>query len=164
MLAHNLSILHEHARNHGEMKANKAGLREKLERFSKRFREKHEPSANEQPSIDTVTGPSIPPAETEPVTGPSPKLSEQSTSQMGLWGKAAASLNPGDRDTLERLIKSKREYHDGPRPVSLANEVDSTLSRAKKLKEEDKEATWRPVSPLWSQSLTSRQAQQVDES
>ncbi|KND94251.1 hypothetical protein TOPH_00804 [Tolypocladium ophioglossoides CBS 100239] len=77
-----------------------------------------------------------------------------------LWEKAADSLDPEDRKKRDHLIKCKREDHAAdPIPEgqggssatedlwgSLATgDVNHILSRAKRLNEEDKEATCRPV-------------------
>lgn len=141
------------------MKENKKGNRESFrkripKRFPKRLRGYHEesqsnePLANVEASTDTATAPLSPPAQPEFILVPSPEQSRQDASQMGLWTRAANSLGPRDREKLENLVRSKFDCPNGHGPDSLADEVNSTLSRAEKLKEENKEVTWRPVSPL----------------
>lgn len=123
-----------------------------IKHFPKRLRSKspksplNRPPAREEASSDAVTTSSIPPAQKALVLVPSPVQSEQNPSQKGLWVTAADSLDPGDRGKLDNLLRSKRECPNGRGPDSLADEVSSTLSGAEKLKEEGREATWRPVS------------------
>jgi hypothetical protein len=59
-----------------------------------------------------------------------------------LWEKAASGLDPEDQEKLG-LIKSKREGQAADPDV-----VSHIVSRAKELKEENKEATWRPVGSI----------------
>ncbi|KAG6355420.1 hypothetical protein INS49_003382 [Diaporthe citri] len=76
---------------------------------------------------------------------PPAEQSKEDAKHMGLWTRAANNLDPRDREKLDNLIRSKVECLNGHGPDSLADEVNSTLSRAEKLKEESKEVTWRPV-------------------
>lgn len=129
-----------------------------LKRFPKQVRLDHEkspsngPSENFEASTDSANDQSVPPATPESVLVPSPEQSRQNYSHTGLWARAADSLDPGDREKLEKLVRSKRECPNGHGPDILADEVNSTLFRAEKLKDENKEVTWRPVSPLCSQN------------
>jgi hypothetical protein len=76
-----------------------------------------------------------------------------------LWGKAAKSLDKGDLEKLNRLIKSKQEGEEagpskGHEGCLLSDghdndptaEVSLVLSRLQRLKDKDEDATWRPVS------------------
>lgn len=134
--------------------SNRGKLRERLlKHFSKRLRGDHEdnpprmPVANIELRTD-VTDPSSPSAEDNSVSVPSPEQMKQDCSQMGLWMRAANSLGPRDREQLGKIIRSKRNYLDGREPDLLAEEVNSTLSRAEQLKMEGKESSWGPVSPF----------------
>lgn len=141
--------------------------------FLKKIREKHKrsppnkPSESEAARGNTSITPSNPPAQTEPCLGASdgsrlPEQSKQTPPQLGLWGKAADSLDRGDREKLDILNRSKRQASDGHVRDSLADEVNLVLATAEKLKEEDKEATWKPVGSLRPQSVRKTHAQQVD--
>ncbi|PNY28364.1 Uncharacterized protein TCAP_01706 [Tolypocladium capitatum] len=77
-----------------------------------------------------------------------------------LWEEAADSLDPENRKKLDHLIKCKREDHAAdPTPKrpgessttedhwgpSVTDDVNMVLSRAERLREDNKEATWQPV-------------------
>lgn len=134
-------------------KDNRGSFRERLiKRFPKRSRRDHEKSqsnevlANVEASINTATAPPAPPAQIESILEPSPEQSKQDAKHMSLWTRAANSLDLRDREKLESLVRSKLEYPNDHGPDSLADEVNLTLSRAEKLKDESKEVAWRPVS------------------
>lgn len=138
--------------------------------FWKKLRGKHQECppdkspASAGASGHAITFPSNPPAQTEPGSGassgnPSPEQGKPGPSQLGLWGKAADSLDRGDREKLDILIRSKREAFDGHGRDSLADDVNLVLATAEKLKEEDKEATWKPVSSLRPQNSHKTRAQ-----
>jgi hypothetical protein len=93
---------------------------------------------------------------------PLQEQAKQAPPQLGvesLWKEAAESLDPGDRKKLDNLIQSKREGQaaglspNGHREVPSADDVSLIISRAKRLKDKDQKATWRPVSSTPSQDL-----------
>lgn len=138
-----------------------------VERFTKRFRRKGQkgpfsrPPENEEASAAAVTTSSSLPVQAEPVLVLSPVQKEQNASQKGLWATAADSLDPGDRENVQNLLRSNEQLPKCHARDSLADEVNSTLAKAESLREEDEEATWKPVSPhlsrisIKSGSLTS---------
>jgi hypothetical protein len=104
----------------------------------------------------------------EELRQPLQKQGEQASPQLGvesLWKEAAEGLEPGDREKLDSLIKSKREDMaacSSPNEQGeglFADDVSLILSRAKRLKEDDEKATWRHVSSITSQKLSELHAQ-----
>jgi hypothetical protein len=96
--------------------------------------------------------------------------SQQGEKIPTLWEEAAKSLEPEDRERLEVIIKSKLEgqaidehsqaqasslstIEDGRAPPTNAEVVASVLSRAQKLKDQDKQGQWGHVSSTLSRDL-----------
>lgn len=105
------------------------------------------PSGSDRPGATDEAGSS---SLANPFSPDLPRLDEASDSpQLGkrsLWDDAADSLDPADRKKLDSLIKSKREGQAAQLNDSPSADVSLVLSRAKKLEDQGKETTWRPVS------------------
>lgn len=104
------------------------------------------PPTNEVISSDDVPIPSTSIVETEPVGSHSSEQIKQNSSEIGLWVRAADSLDPKDREKLDKVVGCNQESPHGSKGHSLAEDVDSTLARAENLRGESAEATWTPVS------------------
>jgi hypothetical protein len=120
------------------------------------------------PNLSGSDGTGVSVDNASPAEGTVNELPSQEGEQvLTLWEAAAKSLEPEDQKKLDVLIKSNRESQaadpsskcqgqgsspDGDGGDSLTHDVNHILSGAKKLKDQDKNATWRPVSSTPSQN------------
>lgn len=130
----------------------KGKRRDRFKRLWTRPNGDHERSPSSRPPTNEVISPDnvpIAPAsivETEPVVSHSSEQIKQVSSETGLWAKAADSLGSKDREKLDKIVGCNQKSPRGNKGHSLAEDVDSTLARAEKLRGETVEATWKPVS------------------
>lgn len=117
----------------------------------------NEPPVSNGTSSNSIATPCITPAQAEPGLEPpsggsSPAQGNQTPLQLGLWEQAVEDLESSDRKKVENLIKYEQKVPGIHDRDSLTDKVDYVLERAKKLGDEAKEETARPVSSFRSKS------------
>lgn len=84
-----------------------------------------------------------------PTVDPSSEVIKQNSPHLELWERAADSLGPEDRQKLDAILeRSTTGVPNGSVGDAPVNPVDAVLASAKRLQDEDENATWQPVSSI----------------